>query len=244
MKDLSWFAKWFDTEHYHMLYYKRDDKEAADFIRKTVTVLGLNTGAKVADIACGKGRHCRVLAGKGYHVFGYDLSENSINYARKHAAGTEEFTVHDMRKPYPHSGFDAAFNLFTSFGYFETEEEDTEAILNIFQMLKSGGYFVQDYINGLALCGDFPQSAKEFRPGLEFEIEKIWQPPYIIKKIKVNSHSGSENYMEKIKVYSADALCEIHARCGFKVNRVLGDYSMSDFDPESSPRIIIVSQKP
>ena len=42
---------------------------------------------------------------------------------------------------------DYAFNFFTSFGYFNTQRENDNAIRTIAQSLKKSGYFVLDYLN-------------------------------------------------------------------------------------------------
>lgn len=44
-------------------------------------------------------------------------------------------------------GFDAVVNLFTSFGYFEEDEEQVKVLREIYRMLKPGGKFVIDYLN-------------------------------------------------------------------------------------------------
>ena len=74
-------------------------------------------------MACGKGRHSVHLNSLGYQVTGLDLSEESIAYAKQFENSSLHFDVHDMSTPY-HDQFDAVFNLFTSFGYFENEEDN------------------------------------------------------------------------------------------------------------------------
>lgn len=240
----GWFAEWFDTEYYHTLYQNRDEEEAAQFIQNLCKHLSLGNGAKVADIACGKGRHSRVLAGMGCQVTGYDLSNNSINYAKLHALGSELFEVHDIRNPYKSANFNAAVNLFTSFGYFETQQEDLDSLQNIFNMLLPGGYFVQDYINGLPITEGLPASSVQECNKLRFEIQKQWEPPYIIKKIRVVQQQENQDFMEKVKVYSCEELQDLHTSVGFHVKSVFGNYQLSDFNALQSPRIIIISQKP
>ena len=54
---MSWFATWFDSPYYHLLYKNRDEKEAQVFIDNLIEKLQLKKGSKLIDIACGKGRH-------------------------------------------------------------------------------------------------------------------------------------------------------------------------------------------
>jgi 2-polyprenyl-3-methyl-5-hydroxy-6-metoxy-1,4-benzoquinol methylase len=243
MKKQGWFAEWFNTEYYHLLYRRRDDNEARKFIRLVVDFLQIPKTSTVADIACGKGRHSRVLAGMGFVVIGFDLSENNVNYARKHASGNETFYIHDIREPYSQNGFSAAFNLFTSFGYFETREEDLNSIKNIFDMLSLGGYFIQDYINGPPVVKSLPSQFTEKCGGLDFKIEKTWKAPFVVKKIVVEKPDGRSEFMEKVKLYELSELRQLHEQCGFEVIQVFGDYELGSYQPDVSPRMILVSKR-
>jgi SAM-dependent methyltransferase len=82
------------------------------------------------DLACGKGRHSIYLNQLGYKVTGIDLSEQSIAHAKQFENNTLSFEVHDMTQAYPET-FDAVFNLFTSFGYFEDERSNLEQLSSL-----------------------------------------------------------------------------------------------------------------
>ncbi|MBC7524978.1 MAG: methyltransferase domain-containing protein, partial [Flavobacterium sp.] len=114
----TWYASWFDSPYYHILYKDRNYREAQIFMDNLTRYLNLPEKAKVLDLACGKGRHSIYLNQLGFEVTGVDLSENSILEAKKNENESLHFNVHDMRNPF-HQKFDAIFNLFTSFGYFE-----------------------------------------------------------------------------------------------------------------------------
>ena len=55
----QWYASWFDTPYYHILYKDRDYKEAQQFMDTLTQYLNLPEQASVLDLACGKGRHSR-----------------------------------------------------------------------------------------------------------------------------------------------------------------------------------------
>lgn len=243
MGENPWYREWFDTDYYHLLYNKRNDAEAEAFVTLLHRHLNLPAGAKVADIACGKGRHSRVLAALGCEVWGFDLSPNSIAYAEGLQTPHTHFRVQDIRDPYTENHFHAAFNLFTSFGYFESREDDIRCIRNIFQMLDPGGYFVQDYINGVMYIPDLPMEGTEIRGEVTFQFRKTFEDSHIKKCIHVSDHGQELDFAEKVKIYSAENLQEMHTSCGFKVSAVFGDYNLQTYNPASSPRIIIVSEK-
>ena len=80
----EWFEDWFDSPYYHILYKNRDDKEAKDFISNLINYLKPGTNNILLDVACGKGRHSLFLNQLVFTVDGFDLSENSINIAKKY----------------------------------------------------------------------------------------------------------------------------------------------------------------
>jgi SAM-dependent methyltransferase len=239
----QWFADWFDTEYYHALYQNRDEAEALNFLSRLCAHLNLGEGAKVADIACGKGRHSRVLASFGCRVVGFDLSENSILYARSVAKERESYWVQDIRSPFPENNFDAAMNLFTSFGYFETQEEDEITLRNIAEMLKPGAYFVQDYLNGQPIVDQLPVSGAKSNQGFNFSWTKTYVNPHIVKSIEVVDAGNVHHYQEKVKVYSLEQLKALHSQSGLTPLYIFGNYNLEPYDLDTSPRIIVISRK-
>jgi ubiquinone/menaquinone biosynthesis C-methylase UbiE len=94
-------------------------------------LLGLSPGTRVLDLACGHGRIANRLAERGAEVFGLDASELFLQRAREEAseAGLDvAFTKGDMRSlPWPDETFDCVISWFTSFGYFE--DDDNQHVL-------------------------------------------------------------------------------------------------------------------
>ena len=106
----------------------------ADEIDKVIKLLDIEKGAKVLDLCCGIGRHSLELARQGYKVVGVDLTKRYLAKARKQA-GSEglniEFVRDDMREFNRADSFDAAINMFTAFGYFESQAENNRVLENI-----------------------------------------------------------------------------------------------------------------
>ena len=123
----NWFESWFDTKYYHILYKERNDEEAQLLMDNLTHYLNLPEDAKILDLACGKGRHAIYLNSLGFDVTGIDLSENSIKEASQFANEKLHFKVHDMRETC-NEKYDAIFNLFTSFGYFEDDTDNYKTI--------------------------------------------------------------------------------------------------------------------
>jgi len=239
----EWFSEWFDTPYYHQLYKHRDDSEAREFITTLLFKMELFAGESILDVACGKGRHSRVFNEKGMRVTGFDLSPKSIEQAKIYENSNLAFHIHDMRKSYPNWGeFDAAVNLFTSFGYFDSRDEDVQSLKNIAQVLKDEGLFVQDYLNASSVIESLPNNGKQSIDGVTYQWKKQYQNGFITKDIDVRDGKDKYHFQEKVKVYSKEELCEIHESSGLAVKEVFGNYKLDLFQ-DDSPRIIIVSQK-
>jgi len=142
----TWYSSWFDTPYYHILYKDRNDAEAQVFMDNLTHYLNLPEEAKILDLACGKGRHSIYLNQLGYDVTGTDLSENSIAEASKSSNEKLHFKVHDMRLPFEEK-YDAVFNLFTSFGYFDNDEDNFKTLSAIKESLTEYGFAVIDFLN-------------------------------------------------------------------------------------------------
>lgn len=118
--------------------------------RFVARALDLERGASVLDVCCGTGRHAFELARKGARVVGVDATERYLAQARHKARGAANplFLRGDMRRLPFEGEFDAAVNLWTSFGYFVDYADDVRALRAIARSLKPGGRFLLDVING------------------------------------------------------------------------------------------------
>ncbi len=122
---------------------------AAEETRFLWKVLGLNKGSRVLDIPCGTGRHALRLARRGASVLGVDITEEYLREARRKGRGVPNarFVRGDMRRIPLKGEFDAAINLWTSFGYFADPADDLKTLKGIAGALKPGGLFLIDMID-------------------------------------------------------------------------------------------------
>jgi SAM-dependent methyltransferase len=240
-----WFKDWFNSPYYHLLYFNRDGKEAANFIDELITYLHPPAGSMMLDVACGKGRHSIHLAEKGFDVTGIDLSEDSIEEALLYQADTLHFYRHDMRLPFWINYFEYAFNFFTSFGYFKTRREHDNAIRTIAQSVKSGGYFVMDYLNVHYAEDHLVHQFDKEVDGINFFITKWYDETHFYKKITVEDDALSEPliFTEKVAKFSLGDFTEMFAFQGLMIEEVFGDYNFADYHVKKSPRLIMVARK-
>src|SRR5215218_5621694 len=83
MPTKEWYKDWFNSSYYHKLYFERDETEAQKFITRLIDHLKPPADSRMLDVACGRGRHSRFLASKGFDVTGIDISFDSIAYAKQ-----------------------------------------------------------------------------------------------------------------------------------------------------------------
>jgi SAM-dependent methyltransferase len=115
----------------------------------------LRKGSRVLDIPCGTGRHAVELARRGAAVLGVDISPAYLREARRASRGlaNARFVRGDMRRLAPRGEFDAAINLWSSFGYFDKPSEDLKTLRGVARALKPGGLFLIDVLDYKAAKG-------------------------------------------------------------------------------------------
>lgn len=238
----EWFTTWFDSPYYHQLYSHRDENEAEYFLSRLVDHLKIPEGAKILDLACGKGRHAQFLHKLGYQVTGIDLSSNSIKEASQIGGDGLKFQVADMRQPLPDS-YDYIFNLFTSFGYFENENENLAVLKNIHQSLNEKGLFILDFLNATKLLNDLCTDESKKVDDIIFHIQKSTKNGFIEKKIDFEAEGKSHSYCEKVQLLEFSTLEKMLNATQLQIISTFGSYSLSSFDQKSSDRLIIIAQK-
>ena len=91
-----------------------------------------------------------------------------------------------------------------------------------------------------------PQKYIEGRGDIHFGIEKLVEGKKILKRISVKQAESSVllgEFQEEVQIYTAEELTALHRQAGLEVVDVLGDYQLNAYEPNSSPRIIVVSKK-
>lgn len=238
----EWFADWFDTTYYHVLYKNRDEQEARVFIENLCAFLKIKPNSSLLDLACGKGRHSLTLNQLGHKVLGVDLSENSIAYAKRFEQRGLHFEVHDMRKIIPGLSFDAIFNLFTSFGYFDSSEDNKKVIFAAGNMLYEKGIFVIDFMNADKVISNLVPQEEKMIDNIEFSIQRLVEGKHIFKKITVRDKDQTRKYIERVQALKL-ADFEQLLQPEFKILHTFGNFQLDKFDSKSSDRLIIIAEK-
>jgi SAM-dependent methyltransferase len=245
MNDASWFESWFNSPYYHLLYKDRDESEARPFIERLTKYLQLPPHARVLDLACGKGRHSISLADLGYVVLGIDIAPENIAATNQLQRPGLSFSVHDMRIKLDVDPFDAVLNLFTSFGYFETDEEHQKAIQTMALALKPGGKLVIDYLNvDQAIAQLIPEEHREIE-GVQFRVQRLADAHHLIKKIEVLDPNKQNRFThtEKVAAFRLADFTRMLSVEGLTIKEVFGNYQLEKFDNNCSPRMIMICER-
>lgn len=240
-KEKEWFEHWFDTPFYHILYDYRNDDEARHFMSNLVHHLRLSKGDKILDLPCGKGRHSIFLYEQGFDTTGADLSVNSIEYAKQFEKENLNFRIHDMRDPL-NGSYDAIFNLFTSFGYFNQETTNIKVLKNFKNALNDGGHIVVDFLNLDKVVAELVPQQHLRKKNVDFIISKKVSEDFILKEIEVHFKDERHHYLEKVQALDLDKMNYFADKAGLEIQEIFGDYDLNPFDKENSERLILVMQ--
>lgn len=243
MENPNWFESWFDTDYYHILYKNRDNKEAEKFIGNLAAYTQLPQYSYVLDLACGKGRHSITLFTHGYRVLGVDLSYQSISFAENFNNEHLQFRVHDMREVIPGEQFDAVFNLFTSFGYFDSPEDNKRVLKSVNTMLKPDGLLIIDFMNATKSITNLVEQETKTVDGITFHISRKYDGQHIFKYIRFDAEGQEHTYMERVQALKLSDFEALMDACGFDLIRTFGNFDLGDFDENTSDRLILLARK-
>lgn len=245
---MSWFEEWFDSPLYEKIYANRNREEAAQLATLIENQIPVTDFPHLLDLGCGRGRHSITLAKRGYHLTGVDLSEEAIKKARRLASedklNNTEFFIGDMRDPIDRT-FDAVLNLFTTFGYFLDDSENVDVFKNVNRMLKTGGLFLQDYLNSELVQMNLVSSEEGEYESLHYRIERKIENNMVFKTILFTGPDLDKplEFTERVKLYDLDWFKNELEKSGFEMLTIYGNYRGSSFDKNESPRLIMLSQK-
>lgn len=241
----QWFETWFNTHYYHILYQNRNDDEAQLFISNLLNYLQPSQKAKILDLACGKGRHARFIAERGFDVTGIDLAPESIAFAKKSEHEYLRFRVSDMREQFAENEFDYVFNFFTSFGYFENRNDNFKAMGSIATALRPKGFLVIDFMNARKVMNTLVRQEQKTLNNIDFHIKRYIDGGFIVKEIKVEDATNKKvaHFEERVQALTLVYFKKFFQRHNLKLLKKWGDYELNKFDVRYSNRLIMLAQK-
>jgi SAM-dependent methyltransferase len=234
----EWFEEWFGEE-YLQLYPHRDDAEAERAVTLIARVTGLVAGWRVLDVGCGAGRHARAFRAIGARCVGLDLSRTLLRVAR--GLTDAPLIRGDMRRmPIRPGSMDLTVSLFTSFGYFEHDEEHATALREMVATLRPGGWFVIDFLNAAEVRRRLVARETVAVQGGQAEVARTMSPDgrYVCKTIVT---PAGRRYTERVRLFDQDQMSAMLSNAGLEVRHSFGDYQAAPLRADS-PRTILVGR--
>jgi len=235
----EWFEEWFGEE-YLALYPHRDEEDAEHLVALLGRLIGWGDGWRVLDICCGPGRHARALDAAGLDVIGLDLSAALLRRARQ--VTDAPLVRADIRAlPIRPRSMDAGLNLFTSFGYFETDAAHAEALAGMVGTVRRGGWFVLDFLNADLVASRIAEGDARVETSDGGTRLRRYRTPggrHVVKEILL---ADGRRFQERVRLFRADELGAMLAQAGAVVRHCFGDY---DGGPPhaGAPRALLVAE--
>lgn len=245
-------ATWFENDAFwHVfaptMFRQKQIDAATEEIDCVLALAPVEPGAAVLDICCGPGRHSLELARRGYCVTGVDRTREFLDTARDRAQQgnlTVELLECDAREFSRPESFDLAINLYTSFGYFEDQDEDRRMAGNILEALKPGGRLVMEMMGKEILARIFtPRNWEEIDDVIllqERTLSDSWR--WIEDRWILLRGQERHEYRFGHRLYSADELCSLLAEVGFAETTVYGSLAGAPYDHEAM-RLVVVAER-
>jgi len=244
----EWWERFFDEEMGEVMFTEEAWRRAEELCDPLVRLLGIEPGAEILDLACGTGRFALPLAKRGFHVVGLDYSAPYLKHARAKAQEqglSVELVQADMRAIPFVEEFDAVVNLFTSFGYFEREEDHLKVLQEVHKSLKPGGRFLLEMANRDFLVRRFQaHDWHEFPDFLALE-ERRFVPErdrIETKWVKLHPDGRRKEYTSSLRLFTLRELCDLCSQAGLKVLGYYGDLKGEPWGFDKN-RLVVVAER-
>ena len=254
--------QWFESENFWTQFapIMFDDArwaEALTVAQYVKDIAKLAPGSKVLDAGCGLGRISVELAALDLDVTGVDIIQSELDAAQDsaQAEGVELTLVnHDLRTFHAPNQFDCAVNLYTSFGYCDTIDEDMQILRNIAESVKPGGTFIME-------CTSRETAILYWTPGEEFEragykvvthfeVTGAWEglksqwtlypADTDLKKTPAPQPVVDHTFIQRL--YPATFLRNKLMEFGFSKAEVYGDFDFSPYN-ENARTMVLIGRK-
>lgn len=249
MIDQKWYARFFGEDYFRIygpfLTPDRTDRE----VNQIAELLSLPPESEILDLCCGHGRHAIPLAERGYRVTGQDLSAFFLEKAEADAAdaGVQlNLVQRDMRDIPFEDKFDAVINIFSAFGYLESDEEDQKVLHQVHKALKPGSRFLLDTVHHAWLTKNF--EPREWHVGTGETIvleERQWDllsGHNETTVILIQPDGSREQHQYTMRIYTAAELVRIVTATGLQIDATYGALDGRELTLDA-PRVVVLASK-
>ncbi len=242
----EWFKDWFASDYYLKVYSHRNNVDADNLLKLILDNIKIPSNANILDAACGNGRHSLKFAELGYNVIGFDLSKTLLQVAQKNKSLSKynpNYLCSDIREIPIKFFFSLILNLFTSFGYFNSDEENFSLFKYASKYLNKNGYFIFDYLNPTYVKNNLINISHKKIDNLNIIEKRKIISSRVEKEIIISNDENMHRYFESVRLYSFDEILSMFYKYGFEVSKIFGNYIGSKYSEDNSERMIIVLRR-
>lgn len=208
--------------------YDRDQtyfsRETARYLAELLHERGWQ-GERILDLACGTGTLAIDLAGRGFEVWGVDLSADMLDQAEKKAASARRqvsFIRQDMRQLQLPPTFELVICAYDSLNYLLKLEEIQEVFRRVYAQLNPGGLFFFD-MNSLYSLADVWGTRTEAEDDLE--LPYIWTTTYDATR-QVSALTATF-FIRRGELY--ERVSEVHLERGYPTEAIVSALEAAGF---------------
>lgn len=252
--------RWYSDESFWITYapYLFDEKRWAeaesaagmivDFVRshqsETETTMEKYS---VLDACCGPGRFALEFARKGHAVTAIDIVQPFID-ALKETADIEKLAISafcsDILAFDAENTFDITLNLYTSFGYFPSEQDDIKLLASMYRALKPGGWFFLEVLSK-ELCAKYFTDGEWFEKDgalvcTQFTVDDGWN--YLNNRWIVCKDGHTTDTTWKLRLYSFSDLQRILHEIGFTEIQSYGSFTFNPYN-QMAQTLLVAARK-
>src|SRR5690606_7693826 len=169
--------------------------------------------------------------------------KENISQAKRFENDHLHFDVHDMRVPYANTKFDYVFNLFTSFGYFPSIEENEKVLSASHSNLKLKGKILIDFLNAHQVIKGLVKEETQKMDGVTFNIDREIEDGIIKKNIDIIDGEKEFRFVERVRALTRQDFVGMLTRCDFEILDTFGNYNLEEYHEDKSPRLILIARK-
>jgi len=232
----------------HMYFYsdsltdERSDVEVAGLVK----IGSLDTPMRILDVPCGFGRHTNRLAAFGHHMTGVDMYPGFLELARRdaEARGVQvDYRQGDMRHLEFEAEFERVMMLFTSFGYFE-DEDNFHVLENVARALTPEGLFILDVPNrDMAMKNIHPVNFTEKNGDLMIDRVSFDTLTGRLHNRRIVIRNGvRKDKPFFVRLFNPTELRDWLLLAGMDIAQMYGGYDVSPIS-EDSRRMIVVAKR-
>jgi SAM-dependent methyltransferase len=250
MATAPWYQTFFGDEYLRIYDPLLTPERTAREVDGITALLNLPAGSAILDLCCGHGRHAITLARRGYRVTGQDLSAVFLHKAQEDAAAQQvqvRWVQSDMRSIPFEAEFDGVINIFTAFGYLESEDEDGRVLAQVCRAIKPGGLFLIELVNRDGLIGCYQGSGiTRHDDGTIVTEERRFDPLSGRNEVRLTvfyPDGHRTEHMHSVRVYSLTEMARLCSAAGLSPEAYYGSLDGTPFTLDRL-RLVLLCRKP